>query len=617
MNLRTPPHLAPLALALAFSHIAAAAEPVTIADIAPKNAFFVAGADAAAAMWTSFDNTGFKAIWDDPAFQTWFKKHSKETIDNFAADLETLGLKLEDLKRPTGPVGFAAWFTAGNNDDASKPPAILALADFGDNADDMNTKLVEAMEKADQQQAIDLSEKDHQGVTIYTARFPENDPEAERELDPQDDEDLEAMMAAAADTGPPFPELHYARADSAFLLSSEITAIENAIDRLKGDNLDAIADEPRFTDARKRLGPAEAYAVILAAPLLDMTKAANPDDDMGGFLSSLTGPLGFDTLHAAALGLRFDTDDAMMEQTYSIVAPEKSGIVALFDTPAMKFTPPAFTSAEAASIVIFQFNFPGVIPLANKFVESLPEESRAMVGQQVQAATMFFGPILANLGPEVCVVGNLTRPLTADSQQQVWAIRMRDATALQQALAGSLPMWGFESRDFQGNQIWSLKEGGFIPADSVALGLGLGWLFLGPPVAVENIMRQGGAADNPKLADEKAFKAATTPLDNNSIAYAFSRVSASLDWYEWYSKNFDKVLEAEAAKLFGDEPPADDEERQWRDDAKKNMLDSVPAWFKDPPPISIFRKHLGDTVLEIKSTDAGFDGRSLMLRPTP
>ncbi len=592
--------------------VALAGDAVTIADLAPKDSILVVGVDDSKAMWESFDKTGFKSIWDDPTFKKWFEKHSKEAMDDFASDLDSLGLKMEDLKRPMGPMGLAAWFTGGEaaEDGSSPPPAFLATANFADEAKEMDEKIVGALEKAKDKKSIELSDKDHEGVTIYTARFTEKNTE-----NAEDDEaDMDLMGGLGGST---YPEMHYARVDGSLVLCSEITGIEKAIDRLKGDAMPSVSEQADFNEARKSLGPTEAYAVLMAGPLVRWMKddAKNmPEGGMEQMIGGLTGVLGFDDLKAAAMGLRFDTDDAMMEQSYAILATKKTGLVALFDTPAMPFDPPPFVNADAASITMMQFNFAGVVPLVNQVVAALPEEMQAMAGQQVQMVAMMLGPVLANLGPEVCIVASLERPLSVNSQQQVWAIKMRDANALQQSIAGTMPMVGFESRDFQGNQIWSPAAGAPM-GDAVSIGLGFGWMIVGPVKGVEDLMRQAGAADNPKLADEKNFKTATKPIDNKGIAYGYYKIAPSLDWYEWYAKNIDKVLAAQAEEAFGTEPPADDEERQWREDSKKSMMEGVPSWMRDPPPMDVVRKFIGDSVLEFRSNAEGFEGRTMTIKP--
>ena len=47
----------------------------------------------------------------------------------------------------------------------------------------------------------------------------------------------------------------------------------------------------------------------------------------------------------------------------------------------------------------------------------------------------------------------------------------------------------------------------------------------------------------------------------------------------------------------------------------EQMKESTPGWVKDPPPLMLVPRHIGDSVWELRSTDAGFVMRSLVLRP--
>lgn len=577
--------------AWAFGGSAWAAEPITIADLAPPESALVAGVDDAAAMWQAFDRTGLRAVWDDPAFKEWFNNHAKQASEEFADTLEALGLDWDDLKRPTGAMGVALWFRDGGGAPA---PAILLAADFGDDAEDLDETVRRALARAKDRGDIDLAEEAHNGVDVHAVRLADPDPD-----------DLLSLDA-----------LFYARIGPMLLASSDRPALERAIDRLQGDRVPAIEDDAIFKRARAAVGRCHGFLVALAPPLrkwlanLVKTEAEPGDPDPDRLASAL----GLDAVQALTSAWRLDTDDAMLEQTYSILTDGKPGLIGLFEAPAMRFDPPAFVAAGASAVVLLQFNFAGVIPLINKVVELLPEETRGFIGPQVQMASMTMGPILANLGPEVWMVERLDRPLSASSKKQVWAMRVRDAAALQQAVAGALPMIGFASRDFQGNQVWSPMPGGFMPADSVALGLGFGVMFLGPTTAVEDAMRHAGAADNPKLADEQPFRDATRAL-GRGIGFGYWNFASALDWMDWSGRNIDKVIAERTRAMFGGEDPADDEEKQWRDDARRDMLDSIPSWIKDPPPTDVLRRHLGDSVIEASSTDDGFRARSLWLRP--
>jgi hypothetical protein len=87
-------------------------------------------------------------------------------------------------------------------------------------------------------------------------------------------------------------------------------------------------------------------------------------------------------------------------------------------------------------------------------------------------------------------------------------------------------------------------------------------------------------------------------------------MTENIDWLEWRMKNMDKIIEAQTAAMFGPDGPADEQEREWRDQALKDAKDGIPGWMKDNPPVHLLRKHIGDTVSEFRSTPEGFVGKS-------
>lgn len=602
----------PVAAAAGFLLVALpalAGEPMTIAQFAPKDAVMVAGIDDAKSMWEAFDRGGFRKVWDDPAFKKWFETTSKESMDEFAGDLDELGLKMEDFKRPTGPFGLAAWFekTDDGSFDSVAPPGVFMMAHYGEDAQPMDELITQALERAQDKKRLEFSESNHNGVTIYTYSFAK--PE-EPELD---------EMGDPIDGAGSYKEMHYARADDVLLVTSSMDMMERSIDRVKGDDAPAIASGEDFEAARKQLGDHHGYAVVLGEVGRNWTKSMieeSPEMLPIPALGEMFPVLGLEDIRGAGIGFRLESDDAVLEQSYGVLASKKSGLLQLFEAPSMSFTPPAFVGAGTASVTLMQFNFNGVIPLINQAIAKLPEELRGQIEGQVMGVSMMAGPLLASLGPEVCIVQDYKRPYSPASQQQIWAIKARDAAQLQQTLAGIMPSIGMVSRDFQGNQIWSPNPaGGMLPPDALAIGLGFGHVIVGPPQGVEDLMRQGGAADNPKLADDPAFKLAIRPLTAQGLGYSFSSMKQSLDWFDWSAKNFDKLLEEQMKIQFGDQEPADDEERQWRKEAMDAAREATPAWMRNPPPLDAVHANIGDVVTEFKSTADGFTGRSLILRP--
>lgn len=596
----------------------ALAEGLTIADLAPPDAVTVIGVDNCKTMFDSFDSTELAAIWKDPEFQKWFEKQSKETLDEMAKGFEELGVKMEDLKRPVGAAGIAAWFTGKMPEEpgaAAPPPAVLIMADYADQAEEMHTTLITALEKAQARKQAEYKEDEHDGVTIYTYKLIEPDQDAPEVVDDEGD----PMDDMGPDGGWEYEEMHYARAGNILLVCSEMEFMEKSIDRLKGAKGSSIAENETFQRVRSQLGPNQAYTVMMADAGREWLKKefargeAEGDDPFPAMASVLMSTLGLEQLQGAGMGLTFESDAAITELSYAVLAPKKEGIIALFDTPEMPFNPPTFVGADTSSYTAVQVNFPGILPLAERVIRNLPEDTKAMVEGQFMMAQQMMGPMLANLGPEMHIINKYERPFSAESTKQVYAIKLRDQQAFTQALKGIVPMMGLEPREFNGNQIYSPGDGGMLPREAFSVGLGFGHAFMGPTTAVENLMRDAGAADAARLAGEAAFKKAQQLTTGKGIGYSYVKMSESIDWLEWYMKNYDKIIEAQITAMFGANPPADEDERQWRDQYLKDSKNNIPAMMKDPPPMHLFRKHIGDTVAEFRSTSEGFVGKYWML----
>ena len=158
-----------------------------------------------------------------------------------------------------------------------------------------------------------------------------------------------------------------------------------------------------------------------------------------------------------------------------------------------------------------------------------------------------------------------------------------------------------EPREFEGNTIYTIES-----AD-MAIGLGTGRLYIGPPAGVESSLRLAGRADNPKISAEPGFKEATRPLTNEGCLYSFADTRQALRWAYWGFQNLDKVAEGQIKQLELDE--------QEKADFLRSMREEQPKWISKLPPLEEVLAHLGDTAFELRPTPDGFRGRALMIKP--
>lgn len=102
---------------------------------------------------------------------------------------------------------------------------------------------------------------------------------------------------------------------------------------------------------------------------------------------------------------------------------------------------------------------------------------------------------LRPLGTHAVHFMSVVRPISADSMQSLWVVEVTDREAMADALSASLGAGGFEGRDFQGHQIWSMDMPALlpgIPAETMAIAAAGGWMFIGADASVEQALRSLG-----------------------------------------------------------------------------------------------------------------------------
>lgn len=619
----------PAALTFVFSagH-AFAAEAVTIADLAPKQAAFVMGVDNFAATKASFDKTGLRKVWDDKKTQDFIHKSLKEEMDKMVKSFEDSGIKIDELDPPAGAVGTAFWMHWNDKEKKAEPRAV-SFGDWGDKADATAKQIEEAIEQAEKKKDIVLKEDEYKGAKLWLIEIVEKaeakKPAAEANADGEEEMDDEFGMD---DEGPgekalDFKNLVYARSGSHLLMTADVESMEKAIDRIAGTDAESVGDTAEFAATVKQLEKPQGYLVFLPGaftPLLtSMTEAAKAgapgvDPSLANEPTPLTimNALGVTGVKGVGMGVKFDTEGGMMEQSYAIQCPDKKGIMTLIGGVDQKFTAPSFAGADAAGVTLFQFKFAEVLNVLMEGARSLPPEIGDEFVQNLQPAQMMAGPILSNLGPQVWFVQSYAKPIDAKSSKMLAAIACKDAAQFNQALQNLGGMLPIQPRDFQGNQIWSIAGGMPMPGVAdFALGVGFGHVFIGETAQVENAMRSAGNPDAANLNKEARFTNAMRTAAGSGLAFGWTDTKQALEYTDWTMKNPDKVMEAQMAGMFGDDPDAEQYKKEMIEDAKKNQ----PQWMKDIP-LDVLARELGDTVFEFHAVPEGFKGRSLWLRPT-
>jgi len=257
---------------------------------------------------------------------------------------------------------------------------------------------------------------------------------------------------------------------------------------------------------------------------------------------------------------------------------------------------------------MMQFDIAGLIPMLTDVANGLPPEIGQNLLEGMNMMTPMFGPILAQLGPEIYVVTSYQRPFSADSQRMLVGIGAKDTAVLSGALTQVLSMMSMQARDFQGSQIWQAPAnapgmmGGMM--GEMALGVGAGHMFVGDVTSVENALRQAGAADAPSFADDERFAKASSVIRNTGLSFSYTDISTMIEYSNWVRDNLDTVIDQQLA----DVPPGQQE-------FVREMLEGQFSFYESLPDFGIIARHLGDTITETHFTDGGIVMRQVTLRP--
>ena len=571
-------------------------------EIAPADTTTILVIDDFSSLEERFEASGLKEAWDDPRMQSWFDGMMEEMLAEYGQDLDDLGIDVDEMKMPEGQVGMAWWMTTDEDD--YPVPQMLIAADFGGNADDMEEMLMSALEKAGEQELLEVEENeylDHEIMSLHPIEEEDGDDWDDWDDDWGDDGGgmLPGPLAGLMPDMSSVEEMHVVRAGDVIFMCTDLEGLEGALDRHEGDGDGSLADNEDLGEAVNRLGDADAWVVMFGGDLDEMLPA-----DQMMMMGDMMKDLGVDQIRTVGIGAHLESDRGMAEITGHLISDGKDGILSLMDLDAVPFDPPAFVGADATKVTALQFGFNEMMEMVKDALNSMAEQDdgmgmAAMIDQQVR----MIEPAVRQMGPDVYMIESIQRPYSIESQQGVTVIRTKDAEAVAGVIDTLSMMMGLEARDFQGNQIWSTGEGGFVPLE-IAMGLGSGYLFVGPEDLVENGLRAAGQEGAVSIADEESFQAAAKAIDQRGVMYMYTNSVAALPYTKWLKENFADELRAMMIEEMGEIQP-------WQEE----MIADNAAAMEAAPPVEAIMDHIGNTILEVTSEDDGYAMRMVVLEP--
>jgi hypothetical protein len=594
---------------------ALAIEP-TIADAAPAESLLVASVKDWTTMKAAFDRTGYKALWSTAEVQALVSEVAKEMASEFETALTEAGIEKEDIVYPTGAIGMAMFMTEPLDTVAERIATLegemhvgtLAMADFGENADKFDALLEKFYDNQAEKFGSEIKQTSHGDLTI-TSMIPKAEDDAdEDEVEVEEGE----WDAPGTDLVMPFDNdeneasFHLVRTGTTYIFSDSIETLHEAIDRALDPTRPSVAEESSYVRSLGQHPEDLAGSVVFSVhPVVrlmaaSMTAEQRAFDETAPDMSVILDAMGLMGVETASFGVRLDTPDAMMETTIGVLAPEKKGVLSMFQSGTPSFNPPSFVPSNASSVWQLVIDFKQIPQVVASVIESFPEPVRGQASAGYGQAQPIVQSVIDALGSDIYMAQTIAQPLGPKSQRTLVGIRITDALVFSNLATTYAPMAGLEGREFQGAQVFEQKDAG------IAVGLGAEWLFVGTTSEVEDALRRAGAPGDDLLGEQERFKAAASELEGDAVMSSYADMDQTVRYLLWSVAHAADIADAQMAAFGMDE------------EARREMREAMEAdqadWIRMLPSAEVILEHIGDTVGELRPSDDGFRGRTLFLR---
>lgn len=578
---------------------AIATADVNIDQFAPEQSVVIVSVSNVQASLDRLKETKLWDLWEAPQLRALRKEYIEPMTKNIEDLLTELGVEKDTLTLPQGGVGLSI-FSLTPEEFGDATSGIMLIMDYGDNADKTAELIKAAIDRGEEDGVLEYEIQEIGELSVYTFIISQDE-----EGDDDAEDDMMGGMGMGEMVGmPELPDkIHYVQNGSVFMLCTDLESLTNALD--DEDNGSLLADREDYQAVTAQLGEAEATAIILIRDLPQLVAGDNP---MAGMMVGMVTPFIGD-IKAVGGGLRLHGDKAMIESSYAVYMPDgKVGLTAMLDTQTPYGELPPFVGQNTISYSRFNFEF-DKLP---DFVMQLLGMIGPMMGGDpaaMQEADAMVRRLCSMLGNEIHTVTTLDRPIDADSQAMVFAVKCTKPLEFENFMAEMGPKAGFEPRDFLGQRIFTLPGDvmgmmGMPGADDFSIGIGSGFILMGSAAGVEQAMRAGGEAELPTLDSDEQYSRAVAVLPEDPVVAA--GYSNTIDMLEAFIKSARFNIQAQVAEMREFDP-------EYADEFEAEALEGLKAF--ESIDIDLLRKHIGQSVWFVKSTDEGFIIRSYMLAP--
>lgn len=424
---------------------------------------------------------------------------------------ENLGLTLDDLTGlPQGEVTLAVV--------APKPGKLagLLLFDYGEHGEQIE-KLLEKAHAAAEEQGCEHSTQMIGEVEVNVYKIPNNDPNN------------------------PIKHVAYFSHNNYLGVATDIAALQQVLDRMAGSKRDSLATAEIYSYISKKVAAGDADPALvwyfdpigLVQSAVTMIQVQNPQAGMVmGFLPIL----GIDKLKGMGGASYFAVDDYDgMTKSFIYVEQPTSGLMNVFQFPAIDMTPPAWVPADAVmysginwnageaysaiETLVDSFQGPGAF---ERIIDGIAENDE---GPKVHIKK----DIVDQISGQIHIVG--TAPASADepSQDFLIAFDLKGEDKVKKLLAKASKSDGFNGkiREFEGATVYEMPfdQGGI--EKTLAVTVSSGHLVVGTnPANVENVIRNKSSANS--LVESAGYKKLAKHLPAKVSILGYQKQDAQL-----------------------------------------------------------------------------------------
>jgi hypothetical protein len=465
------------------------------------------------AFFTISDVPEFKEKWEktsmgqmlrDPQMQPFLELLGKKIDEKSSKVEEELGVTLKDLlDLPQGELTLAVM---------EQPPrklSVVLMMEYGESQSTID-KLLKKMDEALDKAAAEHTTEEVSDVTLHIYALK------------QDDENN------------PFKTLTYFTDESYLVISSEVAAIKEVLERWEGDSDDTLAanDQFKYIQAQCKVESGDPLVKWYISPIgliqsgIAMAQATIPQAGMAaGFLPVL----GVDGWKGWGGSIDFDEGDFEGVANAFLYVDGAKGLMGVFNFPAVSLAPPKWVPANVGSYVVANWNVLGAYTAIETLIDSFQgrgSTARILESAADQAPNVHWKKdLIDHLDGKIHFLQAEPKEAEADeppTPMMLIALGLKDAAKMKKTLAAIAKSGenGLETRDFNGETIYEIAQPGADQSVSITVTEGQLVVTNDTPL-LEGMMR--GATGRESLVDSPDYKKIAKFIPAKTSMLSFQR----------------------------------------------------------------------------------------------